>query len=211
MLTRRAVIPAAIAAAIGVPMIASNEFSADRENARGAFDATAPLGPADQPELLYMPVPNFAEILRFDIDPQWVIARWPRISTAPASQGLQGMRVALVTGGNPWDVCGAMTYYFDRERKVQRIQLIGFTGDPGALIQTLTSQFAFQGHTTTAAGLYTSRRGQKVTGLLRLDHAPVLDAENPNQRLSILLEVNRPDGQLELSPTTVAQATALPY
>jgi hypothetical protein len=209
MLTRRALIPAAIAAAVGVPIIATSEFGDKQSN--GLPDAAATTALGDHPELLYMPVANFAEILRFDVDPNWVAARWPRVSTAPAAAGLQGMRVALVTGNNPWDVCGAMTYYFDRERRVQRIQLAGLTGDPGPLIQTLTNYFAFEGHTTTAAGLYTARRGRQVTGLLRLDHAPVLEAENPNQRMTVLLEINRADGDYVLSPTTIAQATALPY
>jgi hypothetical protein len=214
MLSKRVLIPAAIAAAVGIPILNSTEFGgsmSERNDAAARFADFDPMAPEGQPELSYLPIQNFAEILRFDIDARWVVGRWPRVSTAPGVAGLQGMRVALVTGGNPWDVCGAMTYFFDSQQRLQRIQITGVTGDPQPLIQTLVQQFGFQGHTTTAAGLYTARRGQEVIGLLRLDHAAVLDANEPNQRYALLLEINRLDGGFALSTSTAALATAQPY
>ncbi len=214
MFTRRMLVPAAIATAIGVPVISSTEFATFTKSALEAGLETSeidPLAPPEQPELLYLPVQNLGEILRFDVDPNWVVGRWQRVSTAPGSDGLTGLRVALVTGINPWDVCGSLTYFFDSERRLQRIQLAGVTGDAGPLVQILTSQFGFEGHTTTAAGLYTARRSGQVIGLLRLDHAPVLEADEPNRRLALILEVNRPDGRLPLSAATIQLATARPY
>ena len=214
MFTRKMLVPAAIAAAIGVPVVSSSEF-AKLATSVGAPSSQQvvidPLAAPEQPELLYIPVQNFSEILRFDVDPNWVAGRWERVSTAPGADGLQGMRVALVTGGNPWDVCGALTYFFDRERRLQRIQMTGVTGDASPLVQILLSQFGFEGHTTTTAGLYTARRSGQVVGILRLDHAIVLDANDPNQRLSLLLEINRPDGPYALSAGTIRMATAQPY
>ena len=46
--------------------------------------------------LPFVPVMDFAEILRFDLNPNWIKQRWNRVSTSPGEDGLQGFRVALV-------------------------------------------------------------------------------------------------------------------
>ena len=38
------------------------------------------------------------EVLRFDLTPDWILHRWPRVSTGLAQLDLQGYRVPLVSG-----------------------------------------------------------------------------------------------------------------
>jgi hypothetical protein len=218
MFTRKVLVPAAIAAAIGLPLILSTRNGDPDSPPWSGWSAAEPAasmdppGPWDElPTQANPPVASFGEILRFDVYPNWVKSRWPRISTAPGQEGLQGMRVPLVTGSNPWDVCGSLTYYFDDQHRVQRITLIGTTGDASALVSYLAETFDFKAHRTSAAGFYTASRRRQVIGLLRLDHPAVIDANQPNQQLSVILEINKPDGRFVLSETTTAMATSRPY
>jgi hypothetical protein len=51
-----------------------------------------------------MPIVSLAEVLRFDISPDWVMGRFPRVSTVLAELNLDGLRVPLVTGTSPSDL-----------------------------------------------------------------------------------------------------------
>ena len=77
-----------------------------------------------------MPLPSLAEVLRFDATVDWVLQRWPRVTTGLPYLQLQGYRVPLVTGTGLADVAGSLTYYFNARQQVQRITFRGTTGDP---------------------------------------------------------------------------------
>ncbi len=217
MLARKVIVPAAITAAIGLPLITSTQSGhVDYTRSHAADEAVSiernPLESlGDARPMLQRPIANLDEILRFDIYPNWVKSRWSRVSTAPLQDGLQGMRVALVTGVNAWDLCGSLTYYFDDRHRVQRISLVGITGDAEPMVQYLAQQFGFKAHRSMAAGFYTASRRNHVTGLLRVDHFDIIDAAHPNEQLSFVLEINKPDGPFVLSQSTAAAATARPY
>jgi hypothetical protein len=210
MSLRQLLVPAALATVVGVPLIALQpEASSRRGNFGSLADWADPNGAfGGETEMLYVPVGNLGEILRFDVYPNWVKSRWPRVSTAPASDGMQGMRVAVVTGANPWDIAGSLTYYFDANHRAQRIILTGQTGDASQLVSFLTSQFGFQAHPTISAGLFTARSRRQIVGALNLNHPVVIDAAAPNSQVQLLLELNRPDAGLELSQATASQLPA---
>ena len=44
------------------------------------------------------PVGDLAEVFRFDVTTDWILRRWPRVSTGLAEIQLQGYRVPLMTG-----------------------------------------------------------------------------------------------------------------
>lgn len=94
------------------------------------------------PPMEFIPTINLDEIFRFDASPSWVQQRWQRVSTCPNLDGLRGLRVALVTGTNPNDLHGSLTYFFDVNQTVQRISFQGWTGDSTKLLQFLTQKFA---------------------------------------------------------------------
>ena len=170
----------------------------------GAIETKIYPGTAAGPDLTaqplsFVPVQDLREVFRFNIDPQWVKQRFERISTVPVETGLHGLRTALVTGTNSWDLHGAQTYYFDDRHRLQRITFRGWVGDPQRLITMATNHFGLQPRPTHWAGLYTGNFGGKVTGGLIMKDPDVIVKSNTQQRVAILMEINQPNGNFELS------------
>lgn len=161
-------------------------------------------GTANGPDLTaapmeFLPTTNLAEIFRFDVSPNWVKSRWPRVSTAPTEPGLHGMRVALVTGTNRNDLQGSLTYYFDANQRVQRISFQGWAGDTARLIELMSKTFDLRSQPTHFAGLYVSSNRRGPTGAMIMRHPDVVRSENPNQQVAVVLEVNNPQGSFPIS------------
>ena len=100
-----------------------------------------------------MPSPSLAEVLRFDVTVDWVMQRWPRVSTGLPYLQLQGYRVPLVTGSRMTDLAGSLTYYFNARQQVQRIAFRGTTGDPSVLVALLTGRYRFTRRMTNDPGV----------------------------------------------------------
>ena len=156
---------------------------------------------SQQPEVLppAAPVFDFAEVLRLDVPPEFVIQRWPRVTTVLAEHDLQGLRVPLVTGPNVDDITGSLTYYFDKQRVCQRVTLQGTTGDPRRLIMLVTMAYEMQAVPSLNAGLYVVVKSNQPQSLLQVDYAPVVKATTPHQAASLALELNRPKSTYGLS------------
>lgn len=137
------------------------------------------------------PVYDITQVFRFDVTPDLVTTHWPRITTVTAETDRQGMRVPLLTGTRPDDLAGSLTYYFDKNRKLQRITFEGVTGDDRRLISYLTSTFGLKSAPSLGAGLFLSYGNGKPLSALRVSHLPVLRNDSPHERLDILLELNR--------------------
>jgi hypothetical protein len=142
---------------------------------------------------------SLEEVLRFDITPNWVIQRWPRVSTVQSEQYLEGLRVAVVTGTALDDVAGSLTYYFDKKGQVQRLILHGRTGDDRKLVQLVGAKFGLHSEPTFGAGMYVARWNAIPTSVLRVSFAPVVRSDRPHTRLQVLLEINRPEAFFGLS------------
>lgn len=131
-------------------------------------------------------------ILRFDVTPAWIMQRWSRVSTIRSDTGLDGLRVALVTGTGVEDIAGSLTYYYDGQRQLRRITFDGLTGDDRQLVSLVSQQFNLRSEPALGAGLYLARWNGQPTGVLRIAHAPVVRAQRPHERLEVLLELNQP-------------------
>ena len=113
----------------------TNSFSGDsRSGSTPATNFHANSSPSARPDDFEPGIegPSFQElheVFRFDLHPKAVFARWPRVTTVLAEPALEGLRVPLVTGKDPDDLSGALTYYFDQQKVVQRITFQGYTGD----------------------------------------------------------------------------------
>ena len=180
-------------------------FSADAWNRPGMTPDFAKAqtlifpGDANGPDLTaapmsFVPTMDLSSLFRFEISKDWITSRWDRVSTTPASDGLSGMRVALVTGTNSWDLHGALTYFFDANHELQRITYRGWTGDASRLLQILQQQHGLRPIPTHWAGLFLSKR----SGLM-MKHPAVIDKSNPVQQLGLVLEINNPRGKTQLS------------
>ena len=141
------------------------------------------------------PAPALAEVLRFDVSPTWVLQRWPRVSTDLAILQLHGYRVPLVTGTNPSDVAGSLTYYFNPSQQVQQITLRATTGDPRAIISFLNERYGYVRRPCNDPSrlIYeTVSSSGKKTGSMIIQSAPVVRADRPYQRYALDLTIDRP-------------------
>jgi hypothetical protein len=154
---------------------------------------------APSENLVGPPVAHLGEILRFDISPQWVAARWPRVTATLAEQGLEGLRVPVVTGTNLDDLAGSLTYYFNRFHQLQRLTFEGYTGDERKLVSVVTQHYGLKPEPTLDAGMYLARWNNVPSSLLRITRAPIMTHDSPHSQLLVLLELNRPSMDYGLS------------
>jgi hypothetical protein len=140
------------------------------------------------------PAGNLEEVLQFEGTPAWVMARWPRVTAGLAELDLQGYRVPLVSGTGSDDLAGSLTYYFNKEQKVERIIFHGTTGDPRKLIALVTSKYSFLHEPTKdpSLQLYQAKWHGKPHSELRIRPARVVRADQPNARYEVDLAMKRP-------------------
>jgi hypothetical protein len=153
---------------------------------------------ADDPHLL-TPTVSLTEVLRYDVTPAWVVARWPRVATVVGELEWSGMRVPLITGEQPQDIVGSLTYYFDNGQQLKRILLEGYCGDERAVVALAMQGFHLQPEASLHGGLYVSRWSTQPVSVMAVQYAPTVDADS-RQRRHVILELNRPDGRWRLSP-----------
>jgi hypothetical protein len=151
------------------------------------------------PQLSGQAVSHLGEILRFNVTPQWVTSRWPRVTTVPGEWGLRGLRVPVVTGTRLDDLAGSITYYFDGEQQLQRLSFSGYTGNDQRLVDLITQYYGLQAESTLDAGMYVARWNGHPTSVLRVSRAPVISADSPHAQLQVQLELNRPSARVALS------------
>ena len=142
----------------------------------------------------HVPIFDLAEVLRFDISPNWVIARWPRVSASLAQLQLQGYRVPLVTGTAEHDLAGSLTYYFDPRQRLQRITFQGVTGDPRKLLELLTTRHGFARRLTNDPSSFVYEvpgTDKKAKSVLWIRPARVVKAEESCHRFQVALVMER--------------------
>jgi hypothetical protein len=152
--------------------------------------------PASTAAMDPLPLPSLTEVLRFDVTVEWVMQRWPRVSTGLPYLQLQGYRVPLVTGTSVADVAGSLTYYFNASQQAQRITFRGTTGDPSALVTMLSSQHHFVRRLTNDPGvvLYeTVDSSNQPAGSVKIRSAKVVKVNQPYTRFEVELVMDRPD------------------
>ena len=141
------------------------------------------------------PVGDLAEVLRFDVTPDWVLRRWPRVTTGLAQLPLQGYRVPLVTGTAEADLAGSLTYYFNPQQQLQRITFHGTTGNAGDLVGFLTSRHKFARRVANDPGLFVYEAvsaGSRSAGLLKVTSVGVVKTSDPHRRFNVELSMERP-------------------
>ncbi len=135
-----------------------------------------------------------AELFDFQVSPAWVADHWPEVSLGMADVKLTGHRVMLVTGSQPRDLAGSLTYYFDDNGALQRIRFEGVTGDPRPLVAEMALKHRFVRCRTDVPGgeIFQVHRDGKAAGELRIRSVPVLKADSVLGRYSVSLAIDRP-------------------
>ena len=136
-------------------------------------------------------VHSLREVLRFDISPNWVMQRFPRVSTVHSNMQLDGMRVPLITGTQPTDLAGTLTYYFDSYQRLQRVNVHAVTGDPSRFVAELQHGYKFQQQPALGASLYTLEWNGKPTSLVVTTPAPIIESSSPLARFNVFIELNQ--------------------
>ena len=142
------------------------------------------------PQRGHTPV-NVAALFRFDITPDWVMQNWPRVSSQLSEFTYAGLRVPLVTGTGIHDLAGSLTYFFDEQRKLQRIAFHGTTGDPGQLANLVQQQFGLQPGNSIGGLYYDRESNNQIDSVLRITNAPWSTASQPHRRYRVAMELNR--------------------
>ncbi len=145
------------------------------------------------------PVYDFREVLRFDMTPAALMQRFQRITTVLSETQFDGMRVPFVSGTMPTDIAGSLSYFFDRQQSLRRVQMTGMMGDPSTLIQLMTQYYQLKQEQTLGGYLYTTRWNNRVTSVLQVNLAPVIDSTNQLQRYQVFLELNQPSLEYAIS------------
>jgi hypothetical protein len=148
--------------------------------------------PATDEQINTPPLVELTDALRFDVTASWILGRWPRVTAGLPDAGLQGYRVALVSGTQEDDVAGSLTYYFNTNHVCQRITFQGTTGDARKLIALMITRYGFQRETSDDPGmwLYQIRWNGRATSELQIRPARIIRATAPTARFEILLAMN---------------------
>lgn len=139
------------------------------------------------------PLPTIEQALRFDLTPQWVISRWPAVSTVAGEPDELGMRVAWVSGTRPDDVAGSLTYYFDAHHRLQRITVTGLTGDPRRLLSAVVVPYGLKSQPTTDAAYYIAGDPHDPTSEVIVSHPLPSGSAGEAAHSEVTVDLRRPD------------------
>ncbi|MFK7736624.1 MAG: DUF6690 family protein [Pirellulaceae bacterium] len=162
-------------------------------NARVGSSTASPLGTG------YRPVQALREVVRFDISPNWIPNRFPRVNTVLSNMQLDGLRVPLVTGTQPTDLAGTLTYYFDRYKRVQRVTIHAVTGDPSRFVAELQHAYQMEQQPSLGGGLFMKKWNGRPVSLVYTAPAPVLTENNRHSRYQFFAELNQPSLEFGMS------------
>ncbi len=167
-----------------------SNLDASAATATGDPASALPGRALEAPYLVGPPGLPIENLLSFEVTHQWVRENWSRVTTQIADLELQGWRVPVVLEDG-YNLVGSVTYYFDRQRRVQRILLHGYTESPLAILNLAISRYGMRRLPTAIPGeLFVARVGNQTAGVLYGRYAPVLKAGEP-KRCEVMLELNR--------------------
>ncbi len=149
-------------------------------------------------------VSDLREVLRFDITPAYLTQRFSRVTTVLSNVNLDGVRTPVVTGTRQADIAGTLTYYFDRAKSVQRIQLHGLTGDPSEIANLMVQQYGLRPEQSLGGQLFTIRWNNRVTSVVNVSPAPIIYAGADHSKYILFIELNQPSTSYGLSDEAAA-------
>jgi hypothetical protein len=142
---------------------------------------------------------DLREVLRFDIVPGWLPQRFSRVTTVTSNVQMDGLRVPLITGTQPKDIAGTLTYFFDASKALKRINMHGLTGDPTELANLMVQYYQLKPEQSLGGQLFTARWNNRVTSVMQISPAPIIYAGADHSKYIIFLELNQPSNQYGLS------------
>ena len=140
------------------------------------------------------PIVPMSEALNLYITRDWLINRWPRLTTGLSDVELQGYRVPWISGTRLEDVAGSLTYYFTPTGLLARITFEGTTGDPRNLIALVGHRFAFRNQPVSdpTLQLYQVRWNGQAESELGIRTTGIVHSERANTRHRVTLVIKNP-------------------
>jgi hypothetical protein len=140
------------------------------------------------------PVKNLDDVLDFQITPPWVLGNWPNVTTGLRSGGLFGYRVPLVTDTTEQGITGSLTYYFTPSQQLERIELLGDTGDARQLVKIVTEKYGLRrAITKNDEFIYRLAVDKQVISELQIRTSTVVRSAAPYHRFAVKMILSRPD------------------
>lgn len=187
--------PTGSSSSLGYAIETKSSVQNSPDNAKKNADPFAP----NINSLEHLPVVSLAEILRFDISPEWVMARFPRVSTLLSEMNLDGLRTPLITGSTPGDLAGTLTYYFDRYKRLKRVSIHATVGDPTRHIMELRQAYQMSQEPSLGGSLYVIKWNGAPTCVLHISPASVVYSDLNYGRYNLFLELNQAELEYGLS------------
>ena len=131
------------------------------------------------------------QIINFETTPRDITNRWARISFHVKQNGLHSYRVPVVTGEERDDLAGSLTYLFNEDEELQRIEFLGYTGDASTLINVMKKKFRMTKRPSTLEALYVKSLNKLPVSALRITRPKVVNASTTTHLLEIRFELNK--------------------
>jgi hypothetical protein len=163
-----------------------------KEESNGYPSSFRPDAPIPGPKFSDLGLVHLHEALTLEVTEQFVINRWPRVNTGLMEKDLRGFRVPYLSGSNEDDPAGALTYYFNKKHKCDKLTFSGTVGDPRKLVMYLVQSHGFEPQPSPEAGvhLYQIRAGRQNSELT-IKPATVVRSNTPHLRYQVELLISR--------------------
>ena len=155
---------------------------------KGPIETSSKTGPTAIP---------LEHLLSFNVTPEWIHSNWSHVTTSLSDVDLKGWRVPVALDA-PYDLVGSVTWYFDPQRRVQRIQLHGFSENASGLLGLATSRYGMRRLPSTDTELFTAQIAGQTVGALSCDFSPILK-DDISRRCRLSMELNRQGSEYGLS------------
>jgi hypothetical protein len=165
---------------------------------QAAFPGQAALASTSAPWVA-APTIDLREAIRFDMTSTALTQRFAPVTTLAGYSQFDVYRIGLVTGSQPTDLMGTVTYFFDVNKAVQRIQFYGTTGDPSMISGMMVQFYRLQPEASLGGQLFTTRWNNRVTSFLHVRPAAVVQAGYSSSNYQVFLELNQPSMHYGLS------------
>jgi hypothetical protein len=176
----------------GTPAREISSSGTTKEASNGSSPEFRSDAPIPGPKFSDLGLVHLHEALTLETTEQFVISRWPRVNTGLMDKDLRGFRVPYLSGSNEDDPAGALTYYFNKKHKCDKLTFSGTVGDPRKLVMYLVKSHGFEPQPSPEAGthLYQIRAG-RMNSELTIKPATVVRSNTPHLRYQVELLISR--------------------
>lgn len=137
----------------------------------------------------------WSKLIRFDFKEADFADRAQRVSARLNETSYNAYRVSHSSGTRSTDFAGFLTYYFNKERQLAAIAVVGTVNDPDPLVAFLHQRFGFRMLSDRTKGVYRFRAQGATAGGLELTASDVFDEGDSLFHYHVQLVIERADAK----------------